>query len=307
LRAKKNAGGRLRQGYALRAPISGGGAGAHGADHDRGDALFTADPVRRPLSHPPAHRRRHGAPPDRRAGRNDKENEPMTSPPQNQSGATQAGASSSSAQGNGHDTRQTAHELGEKAKVEGKARVEDLRETAAGNVDRLAESVQAAASRLAEDDVAHMSEYISRLADGMGRFSSSLREKSGDELLRDIGRLARENPALFVTGSIAIGFGLGRFARASQHSTQSSQSSQLQDSATGSDGSSTWSSQPTATGMSGGSASMGGVTSGSSVGATSPAAGTGSGSASVSRPGTPGNPGPATPGSTTAGTRGGTH
>lgn len=242
----------------------------------------------------------------------------MTSPPQNQPGATQAGAATSNTRGNGHDARQTAHELGEKAKVEGKARMDDLRETAAGNVDRLAEGVQAAASRLAQDDVGHMSQYISSLADGMGRFSSSLREKSGDELLRDIGRLARENPALFVTGSIAIGFGLGRFARASQHSTQTPQ---LDDSATGADGTSTWSSQPATTGTS--ASTMGGSSASTpptGVAAASPTAatpstrnagtsvGAGTGSASVSRPGTPGNPGPAgTSGSTPPGTRGGTH
>jgi len=237
----------------------------------------------------------------------------MSSPPQNQPGATQAGTPASGARGNGHDARQTAHELGEKAKVEGKARMDDLRETAAGNVDRLAEGVQAAASRLAQDDVGHMSQYISSLADGMGRFSGSLREKSGDELLRDIGRLARENPALFVTGSIAIGFGLGRFARASQPSA-----SPTGDSATSADGTSTWSSQPGTAGMpasglaSSGATTPTGVAAGSTTAATASAQDTGptadTRSASVSRPGTPGNPGPApASGSTPPGNRGGTH
>ena len=190
-----------------------------------------------------------------------------------------------------------------------------LRETAAGNVDRLAESVQAAASRLAQDDVGHMSQYISNLADGMGRLSGSLRDKSGDELLREVGRLARENPALFVTGSIAIGFGLGRFARASQ---RPSQSGQLDDSGTNADGTSTWSSQPATAGMpaSGLGSSTGPAmgTGAAAAGATAaPSGGTGSiGTGGIgtggSHQGTPGNPGSAgLPGGTPTGTRGGTH
>lgn len=112
--------------------------------------------------------------------------------------------------------KQEAQRMGEQAKATGKARMQQARETGAASLDRLADSAEAAAARLREDDVAHLSEYLGRLASGMHRFSGDLREKSGDEILRDIGRLARENPALFVTGSVAIGFGLGRFARASR-------------------------------------------------------------------------------------------
>lgn len=91
----------------------------------------------------------------------------------------------------------------------------DARTTAAENLEKLAGSAKAAATQLERDDVGHISQYVSDLAEGMTRFSGSLREKSGDEILRDVSRLARENPALFVTGSVAIGFALTRFARAS--------------------------------------------------------------------------------------------
>lgn len=142
---------------------------------------------------------------------------PQQPPLQNQHrGQTASGSASDAGRGDGSDLKHSAHDLGEQAKTEGKARVADARRTAADKVDTLADSAQAAAAQLRDDDIGHLSEYVSSLADSMTRLSSSLREKSGDEVLRDIGRLARENPALFVTGGVAVGFGLARFARASE-------------------------------------------------------------------------------------------
>lgn len=141
---------------------------------------------------------------------------PWQSTRQQQYGAATPGSGSDATRGDGGDLKHSAHDLGEQAKAEGKDQVADARRTAADKVDTLADSAQAAAAQLRDDDIGHLSEYVSNLADSMTRLSSTLREKSGDEVLRDIGRLARENPALFVTGSVAVGFGLARFARASE-------------------------------------------------------------------------------------------
>ena len=109
-----------------------------------------------------------------------------------------------------------ARHLGDEARTKGREELEGLRGTAADNLEKLAEGAQAAASTLQRDDVGHLSEYVSDMATRMTSFSSTLRNQSGDEILRDVSRMARENPALFVTGSVAVGFGLARFARASQ-------------------------------------------------------------------------------------------
>ncbi len=148
----------------------------------------------------------------------------MNTPPQNQPGHFAPGATSrSDAPGDGSRMKAEAGKLAEEAATEGKARVEDARGTAADKLDTLADSVQSAASELEQNDVGHLSEYISELAESMSKLSGSLRDKSGDEIVREIGELAREHPAVFITGSIAIGLGLARFARASQrHTTASS-------------------------------------------------------------------------------------
>lgn len=49
----------------------------------------------------------------------------------------------------------------------------------------------------------------------MVRFADDLRGRNVDELVGDLNRMARNNPGLFIAGSIALGFGLTRFAKAS--------------------------------------------------------------------------------------------
>lgn len=147
----------------------------------------------------------------------------MTTPPQNQTdsmssaSSTSAGSSGGSTTGDGGSTRASAERLAEDAKTQTRAELDRARDTAARKAETLAESARAAADALGRDDIGHLSQYVSSMADGMTRFADGLRHKSGDEIARDIGRMARENPALFIAGGVAIGFGLSRFARASQH------------------------------------------------------------------------------------------
>lgn len=143
----------------------------------------------------------------------------MTTPPQNQAGATAGGArgSAGSSGSNGERTKADAKRLADDAKAQAKAGADKARDTAAHKAETLADSARAAARALEGDDIGHLSQYVSDLADGMTRFAHGLRNKSGDEIAHDIGRIARENPALFVAGSVAVGFGLSRFARASRH------------------------------------------------------------------------------------------
>lgn len=97
--------------------------------------------------------------------------------------------------------------------------VDSLRASAATKVDKLAESAEAAASKLADDDVGQLSQYIHGVATSMSGFARDMREKSGDDMLAQVNRLAREKPAMFIGGSILAGLALSRFARSSRRST----------------------------------------------------------------------------------------
>ncbi len=135
----------------------------------------------------------------------------MTTPLENSTGGPQK----PQATGEGRSGATTPH-LSKEGRAKAQDAVDGLRESAAGNVDRIADSFEAAASELDGDQVGQLSGYVHEIADKLGGFSRELREKSGDDMLRQVSRLAKENPALFLTGSVVAGFALTRFARASR-------------------------------------------------------------------------------------------
>jgi len=145
---------------------------------------------------------------------------PQNTPPGGGYGSVSPGDSS---RGGSEDMDRAGRQLGEEARhpkeearARGREELEGLRGTAADNLEKPGEGAQAAATTLQRDDVGNLSGYLSDMAARLTHFSSTLRTSSGDEILRDVSRMARDNPALFLTGSVAIGFGLARFARASQ-------------------------------------------------------------------------------------------
>ncbi|WP_417792082.1 hypothetical protein [Stutzerimonas xanthomarina] len=113
------------------------------------------------------------------------------------------------------DAKVKARQAAEQVKTHGKSQLEGYRATAADEIEKVAQSAKAAAQELEGQDRLGLSSYVSDMAQSMVQFSDSLRGKNVDELLQDVNRMARNNPALFITGSIALGFGLTRFARAS--------------------------------------------------------------------------------------------
>lgn len=108
-----------------------------------------------------------------------------------------------------------AREVGEQAKVQARGALDQQARTAADKLDHIADSVKAAAERLEQEDDTGLSQYVSGMAGSLGELAEGLRSKNVDELVRDVRQMAQRNPALFITGSIAMGFGLARFARAS--------------------------------------------------------------------------------------------
>jgi hypothetical protein len=103
------------------------------------------------------------------------------------------------------------------AKRQGRSRdpLETYTQTAADELEKIAEGARAAACELEEQDEPTLSTYVLDAADHLFKFADQLRGKSAEQLFHEADRLARDNPALFLAGSVAVGFGLTRFARAS--------------------------------------------------------------------------------------------
>lgn len=120
------------------------------------------------------------------------------------------------AQADLEEGKERARKAAGQAKAEAEARVESGSRRAAENVDEIAEAVGTAASRLSDSEHESLAQYANQLASHLSGLSARLRERNVDELAADVRNIARRNPALFVLGSVAVGIGLSRFAKASR-------------------------------------------------------------------------------------------
>jgi len=144
---------------------------------------------------------------------------PLTGSPSGQP-STQTNTTGTATSGSApstEDIKAKARDAGEQVKNEGKAQLDSYRGTAADQLEKVAQSAKAAAAELENQDSTGLSSYVSDVAQSMVNLADNLRGKSVDELVGEVNRLARNNPALFIAGSVALGFGLTRFARASSH------------------------------------------------------------------------------------------
>lgn len=118
-------------------------------------------------------------------------------------------------------------------KGQGAEQYEHYRDLAAEQLDSLVEGAHSAASALEGKDSLGLSQYLAQLASGLGSFADQVRDKSAEELLHKGAQLARDNPAVFLAGSVAIGFGLSRFLRASAtHDSNNNSNNSTNNSAT---------------------------------------------------------------------------
>jgi hypothetical protein len=96
------------------------------------------------------------------------------------------------------------------------AAAESGKERAAEQVDNLASAADAVAASLRDHHQEGLAEYARRMSRELSTMASHLQNRSVDDLMRDARELARNNPSMFLFGSIAVGFGLARFLKASE-------------------------------------------------------------------------------------------
>lgn len=133
--------------------------------------------------------------------------------------ADPAAAIKDSAPGIGRNLREAASEqvrdtLG-KVRDGADEALADIGEKAAARVDGVADTARDLGRSLDEQGQPTLGRFAEDAASSIGEVSERLRSGSIDQLLGDAHRLARSNPGLFVLGSVAVGFGLARFLKAS--------------------------------------------------------------------------------------------
>lgn len=100
------------------------------------------------------------------------------------------------------------------ARQQADAQFGQYRDTAADQIEALAQGAKSFVSEIESKDTLGMSDYLTDMAESMSGLAGNLRGKSAEQLLHDAANLARNNPALFIAGSVALGFGLSRFLKA---------------------------------------------------------------------------------------------
>lgn len=109
------------------------------------------------------------------------------------------------------DAQDVKREVVEEAREQAQAGQQQL----ADGADALSDAIDAAASNLDDHDREGLARYARELSSNLASAAGQLEGRSVDQLAGDAKRLARNNPALFMLGSIAVGFGLSRFFKAS--------------------------------------------------------------------------------------------
>lgn len=118
----------------------------------------------------------------------------------------------------GETIREEAGAVAEQARALGREHAERQFEHGKGVVEEQVDAVGAAVDDAAERLRAEnhpLAGYADELSGQLSRLSRGIQESSLDDLAYRTRRLARENPGLFMLGSVAVGFAAARFFKAS--------------------------------------------------------------------------------------------
>ena len=93
---------------------------------------------------------------------------------------------------------------------------EQQKKMGAGQIDGVARAVHRAAEEI-EGQLPRVARSVHQAASRLDAASSSLRERSMDELLTSFGEFARSQPWVLFGGAVLTGFALSRFLKSSAH------------------------------------------------------------------------------------------
>lgn len=112
--------------------------------------------------------------------------------------------------------RAQANRFAEEAKQRGRGMLEEQKGNAVNQLSGFASVLRETASKCAErEDQRTAARALEQAAGGLERFADGLRSRDVDSLMDQATRLARQQPAMFIGGTIAAGFLLSRFLKSS--------------------------------------------------------------------------------------------
>jgi hypothetical protein len=144
-------------------------------------------------------------------------------------GSSMGGGTSGGGQGSTQDVKQTAGRVAEQAQETAGRVMDRVRETAtftleeqkaraADTLNQFAGSIQRASVDMA--NAGPLGEYVSTAGYQLQRFSDHLRNREVRDLVVDVERFARRQPALFLGGGVLLGLVAARFIKSSGQQAQ---------------------------------------------------------------------------------------
>jgi hypothetical protein len=111
--------------------------------------------------------------------------------------------------------KEDARALADRAREAAISALDRQKAEAASQLDGLAQAFRDAAESLEKQHYGPIARYAGFAAENLGGIAEALNEQDLASLLNSAHRLARRQPALFVGGAVALGFGLTRFLKSS--------------------------------------------------------------------------------------------
>jgi hypothetical protein len=106
--------------------------------------------------------------------------------------------------------RHGARHLGHRMREAAEALIDEQKDRAADAVSGLAATLRQASHQLEREEKPMVARYADQAAARVEQFSATMRAREVNELLLEVERFARRQPALFFTSALAAGFLLGR-------------------------------------------------------------------------------------------------
>jgi hypothetical protein len=113
------------------------------------------------------------------------------------------------------EAQQLARSAADTARSRGREEVDKFKEQAADKAEEIADALDTSADDLEGNGGDAMSGYGHSMANLMRRLAGGLRENDIEDFASELSDYARRNPAIFLAGSVALGFGISRFLKAS--------------------------------------------------------------------------------------------
>src|SRR5690606_35517026 len=132
-------------------------------------------------------------------------------------GAAKSTASTVSAQTRqaGERVREEGSRIAGEAQKQARAFLAEQKEVAARHIGDIAGVLHETVDQLRQRSPGAVSDYAERAAQGLDSFAAALRDQDVQSLIGSVQDFARRQPALFMAGSVALGFGLARFLKSS--------------------------------------------------------------------------------------------